>query len=137
MNKISIDCDDGICAIVSQVGTFQVAKEFLPDCITFVADMLNSDVTVYCYNGNCYDLRNVSLNVPIVDVYAYVRKQFANDSKYESWCKRHGHLTRSKGVSLTFENVFRYVRKQNNYVQSHDALRDAQDLLTLVSALGI
>lgn len=137
MHRIVIDCDNGICAIISEIGVFQVAKEFMPECVTMITSCLNSSVTVYCYNGNCYDLRNASIDATIVDVYSYVRKTFGHDSKYAAWCKRHGHLTRSKGVSLTFENVYRYVRKENSYVQKHDALQDAQDLLTFVREMGI
>ena len=45
---------------------------------------------------------------------------------YRAFCEEHGYLTKTGRLSMTAENLYRFISRDNDFVESHTALADVE-----------
>jgi hypothetical protein len=78
----------------------------------------NFDPMLFKFRGKVY---------PLFDVWGLSCKHILNNDNYKNFCLRNDYLTASKKYfSTTAENCFRFVNNEENFIESHTAIEDAE-----------
>lgn len=92
---------------------------------------------VYCYNSpfdqkaiidTCknYNVINTLQDLPFYDIMGYVMN-ITDTKEFKDFCKVNNYLTATqKGYSQTAEIVYRFIKKDTSFVESHTALHDSE-----------
>ena len=117
------------------VSFFEAWTTFKADCKEFgVKDMyaynarfdrntLNHTIEHYS-NGFVRWFFPYKMNVK--DIWTMAGDTICNTKKYVKWCMSHGYVSPSGNPRTTAEAVYRYLMKDNDFVEAHTALDDAQ-----------
>ena len=63
----------------------------------------------------------------ICDLWGVGVERLANNNRYKKFCLKNGYLTASgKYFSTTVETLYRYLKKNTSFIESHTALSDAE-----------
>lgn len=92
---------------------------------------------VYAYNSdfddkviqyNCEWFKNINPldNMPIYDIKNYAYKAIAQSKEYQEFCDKHSLYTESGNYSVTAENVYKFITKNIDFIESHTALADCE-----------
>ena len=60
----------------------------------------------------------------ICDTLKMSRQLLADDVDYNDYCRKHGFVTKTNKPQFTAEVLYRYIHKNENFVESHTALED-------------
>lgn len=60
----------------------------------------------------------------ICDTLKMSRQLLADDVDYNDYCRKHGFITKTNKPQFTAEVLYRYIHKNENFVESHTALED-------------
>ena len=60
----------------------------------------------------------------ICDTLKMSRQLLADDVDYNDYCRKHGFVTKTNKPQFTAEVLYRYIHKDENFVESHTALED-------------
>lgn len=63
-------------------------------------------------------------SVTICDTLKMSRQVIANTPSYQSFCRKHGYLTKNGQVRLTAEIIYRYITHDNVFVEKHTGIED-------------
>ena len=45
---------------------------------------------------------------------------------YRAFCEEHGYLTKTGRLSMTAENLYRFISRDNDFVENHTGLEDVE-----------
>ena len=65
-----------------------------------------------------------SKDLVICDTLKMARDVIAKMPTYRHFCEKNGYMTKNHQVKLTAEVIFRFITKNNNFVESHTGLED-------------
>ena len=65
-----------------------------------------------------------SKDLVICDTLKMARDVIAKMPTYRRFCEENGYMTKNHQVKLTAEAIFRFITKNNNFVESHTGLED-------------
>lgn len=60
----------------------------------------------------------------ICDTLKMSRELLADDVNYNDYCRKHGFVTKNNKPQFTAEVLYRYIHKDENFIESHTALED-------------
>ena len=60
----------------------------------------------------------------ICDTLKMSRELLADDVNYNDYCRKHGFITKNNKPQFTAEVLYRYIHKDESFVESHTALED-------------
>ena len=98
-------------------------KQFEVDC----AFAYNSSFDEKVFNFNCdwFKCINPFDEIPIKDIRGFVH-HFIVNKDYLKFCDDNGYYTETGNYSTTAETVYRYIAKNNDFIEAHTALNDAE-----------
>ena len=62
--------------------------------------------------------------VSVYDTLKMSRRFFAKNYKYIQYCKKNGFVTKNNKPKFTAEIIYRYITKDNSFIESHTGLED-------------
>ena len=83
------------------------------------------DEKVFVFNCDWYKCNNPFDNVLIKDIRGFVH-HFLMDEKFFSFCEENNLFTESGNYSTTAETIFRFLKRDVSFVESHTALEDCR-----------
>lgn len=118
----------------------RILTSFYNICKEFREDVKKWDVTeVYAHNMrfDYHTLNNTARwlskskyryffpkNVEICDTLKMSRSILKNKPSYRKFCEENGYLTKKNQIRLTAEIIYRFITKNNDFVESHTGLED-------------
>lgn len=84
------------------------------------------DDRVFKFNCDWFKTSNPFENIPIIDIRGYVHSFISCTDHYTNFCEEHKLFTESGNYSTTAESVYRYLRRNADFIESHTALADAE-----------
>ena len=90
------------------------------------------DEKVFAFNCDWFKCVNPFDNIPIFDIRGYVHKKIAFTENYQKWCDINKRFTESGHYSTTAESVFQYLVHDENFVEAHTGLEDAEIELAIL-----
>ena len=85
----------------------------------------NFDVRVFEFNCDWFKCINPLDTVQVHDIRGQVHNKIAFDKIYQAYCDEHNLLTDSGNYSTTAEDVYRFLKKDNEFIEEHTALADS------------
>lgn len=69
--------------------------------------------------------------IPIWDTLAMVKSTVANQKAYINWCRANDHMRSNNIPRMTAEVLIRYLLRNDQFMESHTALEDVMDEITI------
>ena len=83
------------------------------------------DERVFAYNCDWFKCINPLDTVQVHDIRGQVHHKIAFDKIYQAYCDEHELFTESGNYSTTAEDVYRFLKKDDEFVEEHTALADS------------
>ena len=83
------------------------------------------DVKVFDYNCDWFKCINPLETVQVHDIRGHVHKKIAFDETYQAYCDEHELYTDGGNYSTTAEDVYRFLKQNEDFVEEHTALADS------------
>lgn len=83
------------------------------------------DEKVFAFNCEWYKCSNPFDTIPVSDIRGFAH-EFLVDGEYRIFCDKHGYYTDTGNYSTTAETVYRYITGNNDFIEAHTALDDAE-----------
>lgn len=64
--------------------------------------------------------------IPIWCTLTMAKQTIGRQKTYIEWCKTHGYITKNGAPRLTVEILFRYLSRNNDFIEKHTALEDVK-----------
>lgn len=83
------------------------------------------DEKVFAFNCDWFKCINPLESIQVHDIRGFVHEQIAFTEGYKQYCEEHSLFTESGNYSTTAEAVYRYIMKDNTFIEEHTALADS------------
>lgn len=83
------------------------------------------DVRVFEYNCDWFKCINPLDTMQVHDIRGQVHNKIAFDKIYQAYCEEHELFTDSGNYSTTAEDVYRFLKKDDEFIEEHTALADS------------
>jgi hypothetical protein len=84
------------------------------------------DERVFEFNCEWFKTINPFDNIPIRDIRGFAHHFICFKEDYKAYCEENGLFTESGQYSSTAEALFRYISKDNEFIEEHTALADSE-----------
>jgi hypothetical protein len=64
--------------------------------------------------------------IPIYCTLTMARQTVGRQKTYVEWCRNHGYITKNGAPRLTAEILYRYLSRNNDFIEKHTALEDVK-----------
>lgn len=65
-------------------------------------------------------------NTEYIDIFKMAKNVFKNNSRFEKYCYKNNFLNDYGNPKISAENVYRYIKKNDEFVESHTGLKDVE-----------
>ncbi|MCQ2740407.1 MAG: hypothetical protein MJ237_09335 [bacterium] len=83
------------------------------------------DDKVFTFNCDWFKCNNPFDNIPIFDIRGYAHEFIVNDT-FKKFCDEHEYYTATGNYSTTAETLYRFLTRDNEFVEAHTALADSE-----------
>lgn len=84
------------------------------------------DDKVFDFNSEWFKIKNPLDNIPIYDIRGYVFDKIGFTPKYKEFCENNELFTEKGNYSTTAENIYRFIKNDLEFAESHTALADSE-----------
>ena len=85
----------------------------------------NFDERVFEFNCDWFKVVNPFENIKVLDIRGYAHNFIVN-TDYKNFCDKYEYYTESGNYSSTAETVYRFIKDDTSFIESHTALSDSE-----------
>jgi len=91
------------------------------------------DKGVFEFNSDTFNLINPIEHLPQIDIMTFACEFIHKTDKYLDFCDTYGYITQANNLETNAEKTFRFIIKDNEFIESHTSLQDCEIELDILN----